>query len=569
MPIDDEDFESESISGDRQLRLFTGRHEFTRRFAFYLNEDLPREQILYFYGDGGNGKSLLLKHLQVNCCKRFSPPVWEQLRALPESKAAEVANLVRHAEPETYTPIPVVRHDFGLIPIKEDKPQDRFYGLLMLRRNLAEAAKKYKFKFPNYDFACFWYLLNKGDLNATLEQLFPDDVIQVVAPAIEILAGFPLITPGVTFLKLLDKLGGIERAMKLIQNRLRVSDDKAEEIRRKDIDTELIDCLPTLFARDLNAAMAGKHKPERLVMLFDTHETLWDEKRNSQGINFWYQDEWFRRLLRAIDFKAGIVVAVAGRDCPVTQVRWPNAPANTEIPEDYIDAQLVGHLSAADARDYLHKVEIDKADLADAVIKYASVNPDESWENLQVHPFYLGLCADVVLAERKRGIELLSSDFARIPRLENKTEELTDLLLSYVDREVRSAVHSLSACRAFDEDLYVKLGVGCHFQASSANFEVLTSFSFVWKSEKRGDNWYRIHDLLRRLDADRDHPKTRRAHEVLDGHYREVRDAAEAIFHANRLDWERGMKEWVEVFDEALRLSRYGECEALLGVRDE
>ena len=566
MPIDDEDFESESTSGDRQLELFTDRHEFTRRFAFYLNEDPPREQILYFYGDGGNGKSLLLKHLQVNCCKRFSSRVWQQRGALPESQAAEVANFVREAK--TYTPIPAVRHDFGLGPIQEDKPQDRFYGLLMLRRNLAEAAKKYKFKFPNYDFACFWYLLNKGESNATLEQLFADDVIQLLTPAIEILAGFPLITPGVTFLKLLDKLGGIERAMKLIQNRLRVSDDKAEEIRRKDIDTELIDGLPKLFAEDLNAAMAGKHKPERLVMLFDTHEKLWDEKRSFQGINFWYQDEWFRRLLRALHFKAGIVVAVAGRDCPVTQLRWQNA-SKFPIPENYIDAQLVGNLSAADARDYLHKVEIDKADLADAVIKYASVNPDESWEKLQVHPFYLGLCADVVLAKRKRGSELLSSDFARISDLEKKTEELTDLLLSYVDREVRYAVHSLSACRAFDEDLYIKLGAGCHFQASSANFEILTSFSFVWKEPQRGEKWYRIHDLLRRLDADRDNQKTRRAHEVLEGYYGELGNAAEAIYHANRLDWQRGVKEWVEVFEKALRLSRYGECESLLAVRSE
>ncbi|UNU24786.1 tetratricopeptide repeat protein [Microcoleus vaginatus] len=568
MPIDDEDFESESISGDRQLQLFTDRHEFTRRFAFYLNEDPPREQILYFYGDGGNGKSLLLKHLQVNCCKRFSPQVWQQWRALPESQAAEVADFVRHAEPKTYTPIPVVRHDFGLIPIKEDKPQDRFYGLLMLRRNLAEAAKRYKFKFPNYDFACFWYLLNKGESNATLEQLFPDDVMELLTPVVETFAEFPVVAQAVAVLKGIDKLGGIKRAMKLIQKRLGVSDDKAEEIRRKDIDTELIDCLPKLFAGDLNAAMAGKHKPERLVMLFDTHEKMWDEKRNSQGINFWYQDEWFRRLLRALDFKAGIVVAVAGRDCPVTQLRWPNA-SKFPIPADYIDAQLVWHLSPADARDYLHKVEIDKADLADAVIRYASVNPDESWEKLQVHPFYLGLCADVVLAERKRGIELLSSDFARVPRLENKTAELTDRLLSYVDREVRSAVHSLSACRAFDEDLYIKLGAGCHFQASSANFEILTSFSFVWKEPQRDEKWYRIHDLLRRLDADRDNDKTRRAHEVLEQHYRKLGKAAEAIYHANRLDWLRGVKEWEKVFEEASRLSRYGECESLLAVRGE
>ncbi|MGB3267653.1 MAG: hypothetical protein WBA89_27300 [Microcoleus sp.] len=568
MPIDNDDFESEYISDDRKLQLFTDRHEFTRRFAFYLNEDPPREQILYFFGDGGNGKSLLLKHLEFHCCKRFPPQDWQRLRQIPEARAAEVANFVRNAQPKTYTPIPAVRHDFGLISIKEDKPQDRFYGLLMLRRNIAEATKKYKFKFPNYDFACFWYLLNKGESDATLNQLFPDDLIDFLTPVVETFAGFPVVSQVAAGLKLIDKFGGIKRTMKLIQTRLGVSDETADQIRRKDIDTELIDCLPKLLAGDLNAAMAGKNKPDRLVMLFDTHEKMWDEKRNSQGATFWYQDEWFRRLLRALDYKLGIVVAVAGRECPVTQLRWPNA-SRFPIPADYIDKQLVWHLSPADARDYLHKVEIDKADLADAVIKYASVNPDESWDNLQVNPFYLGLCADVVLAERRRGIELLSSDFARIPKLENKTAELTDRLLTYVDREVRSAVHSLSACRAFDEGLYVKLGSACHFQASSANFEMLTGFSFVWKSEKRGDNWYRIHDLLRRLDAERDNPKTRRAHEVLEGHYREVGDGAEAIFHANRLDWERGVKEWKEVFDEALLLSRYEECKSLLGVRDE
>ena len=568
MPIDDEDFESESISGDRQLELFTDRHEFTRRFAFYLNEDPPREQILYFYGDGGNGKSLLLKHLQVHCCKRFSPEVWQRLRQIPEPRAAEIAEFVRNAAPKTYTSIPAVTHDFGLISIKEDKPQDRFYGLLMLRRNVAASAKKYKFKFPNYDFACFWYLLNKGESDATLNQLFPDDVMELLTPVVETFADFPVVAQAVAVLKGIDKLGGIKRAMKLIQNRLGISDEKADEIRRKDIDTELIDCLPKLLAGDLNAAMAGKHKPERLVMLFDTHEKLWDAKRNSQGVTFWYQDEWFRRLLRALDFKLGIVVAVAGRDCPVTKLRWPNA-AKFPIPADYIDAQLVWHLSVADARDYLHKVEIDKADLADAVIRYASVNPDDSWDNLQIHPFYLGLCADAVLAERKRGIELLSSDFARIPKLENKTAELTDRLLSYVDREVRSAVHSLSACRAFDKDLYIKLGAGCHFQATITNFDILTSFSFVWKEPQRGEKWYRIHDLLRRLDADRDNDQTRRAHEVLEGYYRELGNAAEAIYHANRLDWERGVEEWLVVFQEALRRSLYGVCESLLGVRDE
>ena len=46
-------------SGDRALELFTDRHELTRRFAQYLNEEPAPEKILFFYGGGGNGKSFL------------------------------------------------------------------------------------------------------------------------------------------------------------------------------------------------------------------------------------------------------------------------------------------------------------------------------------------------------------------------------------------------------------------------------------------------------------------------------------------------------------------------------
>ncbi len=43
----------------------------------------------------------------------------------------------------------------------------------------------------------------------------------------------------------------------------------------------------------------------------------------------------------------------------------------------------------------------------------------------------------------------------------------------------------------------------------------------------------------------------------------------EAIYHANRLDWKRGVNEWVEVFDEALERSRYELCRTLVEIRGE
>lgn len=77
MSIDDERQELESVTeGDRALRLFVNRVGFTRRLAEQLNGERTA-QILYFYGDGGNGKSLLLKYLRQRVCKRFLPHVWQ------------------------------------------------------------------------------------------------------------------------------------------------------------------------------------------------------------------------------------------------------------------------------------------------------------------------------------------------------------------------------------------------------------------------------------------------------------------------------------------------------------
>lgn len=68
----EEDFDWESETESRKLQLFTDRHKFTRLFAEYINEDPPRSTILYLHGDGGNGKSLLLKFLRENFSSLFS-----------------------------------------------------------------------------------------------------------------------------------------------------------------------------------------------------------------------------------------------------------------------------------------------------------------------------------------------------------------------------------------------------------------------------------------------------------------------------------------------------------------
>jgi len=141
------------------------------------------------------------------------------------------------------------------------------------------------------------------------------------------------------------------------------------------------------------------------------------------------------------------------------------------------------------------------------------------------------------------------------------------------------AIQALSAARAFNRDIYFALAQALHFNAERGAFNVLRRFSFVWEAKERGEDWFRIHALLRRLFAERDEDETREllreSHTALEKYYRERAKAgeraaiAEAIYHTNRLDWERGVNEWVEVFEQALQLSHYDLCGVLREVRNE
>jgi tetratricopeptide (TPR) repeat protein len=560
MSIDDELGELQTVTeGDRALLLFTDRYELTRLFAEYLNEELPRTTILFFHGDGGNGKSLLLKFLRQNCCKRFLPETWQQLQAIPKAEVAKVAAYIENAKPENYIPVPAVLLDFSQNLIG-DPLKSPFDGLLMLRRNLADAfadLPPYRLRFPLYDFACVWYFYKTGNLEQAKE-LLPSEEMDLITGIVDAVSDTSYASIAKAVLGTFGKHWGEQ--FKIYRQKRGLKEEEVKAIQGMEPHTELIDALPRLFAKDLNAAMAQQVELKRIVLFFDAHEAFWGHQRDLPEEVFFQRDEWLRCLLRALDLDAGIVTVVAGREKP----RWAEANQPTRIPQQYLDTQLVGHFSAADARDYLQKAEVKDAALQQSLIDYASVAAEE------VHPLYLGLCADVVLAARAQGKFLTPEDFPTAPETPDKSRVLINRLLRYVDKEVEVAVHALSACRAFDFELYLKLGKALHFHATrAAFFDILTRFSFVWQDERQGKNWYRIHDLLRRLNYEGGNEITCRAHEVLEQYYRKQGNVAEAIYHSNRLDWEQGVEEWIEVFDKALQQSRYQECRTLLEVRSE
>lgn len=86
---------------------------------------------------------------------------------------------------------------------------------------------------------------------------------------------------------------------------------------------------------------------------------------------------------------------------------------------------------------------------------------------------------------------------------------------------------------------------------------------------------YRIHDLLRKVLFDRKDKLQMQAHEALEKHYLELsKDGdvfanVEALYHANRCDWKRGVTEWIEAFEFAVSNGRFETCRGLLDVRSK
>jgi tetratricopeptide (TPR) repeat protein len=559
MSIDDVMNIAPSVTeGEKALKLFTDRHEFIRLFSQYLNDDIPKEKILFFYGDGGNGKSLLLKFLRQNCCKYFSREVWQQIK--DESDTEFVAHF-KSNQVESYIAIPSVLIDFSQ-NIGIESAQDPFYGLLMLRRNLQKISTElnYRLRFPLYDFACIWYLHKKGKSPEEIKSLFP--LTEIAGSITSIIDAVSQSAIGAITKAVFDFFAkDLGEKFTIYLAKIGLSEDRIKSICNKDLDTELIYELPKLFAEDLKAVMEDIAAPKRVVLFFDTHESFWGEQKKLSDVLFFEKDEWFRRLLRALPFESGVIVVAAGRESP----RWAdanNVSPNTEIPLSFLHAKEVGNLSEADAKSYLEQVEITDIDLCQSLIAYANVDVN------QVHPLYLGLGADVVLQAKKQGKSLTASDFKNIPDAENKSNVLINRLLKYVSRDMVYAVHALSACRMFDFELYRKLAQELDFQPTRSDFDTLVDFSFVWQIEQKDKDCYSIHSLIRRLDSESGNEFNQKAHAILEQHYREQDLIAEAIYHANQQDCVRGLEEWINCFDSVLESSNYSQCRNLLEVRN-
>lgn len=541
------------------LNLFTDRQPLIEKFISYLNDDPPKGKILFFYGDGGNGKSLFLKYLQVNFCKRFKRVNWEWMKQTFSGEVfIEQIKLAIH----DLLPVAYAELDFGeKATTSENRPQEAFYGLIRLRKKLAP----FNVRFPSFNFACIWYMHKTDQLDTgKMKDLVPSEEIGLLGEITDIVRNsskFKII--GSTASILAKRLFGRSAQKKLTVwlHARGLDKELVARIKELDVETDLLDYLPDFFADDLKSR-AERRVPEKIVLFFDTHDAFRGNNLQTIGSHF-RADEWLRRLLVNVHQSSHIVCVVAGRERPA----WNQAP-RWEVELNSLEFCPLGQLSLADAENFLVRLGITDSALRNSIKRYTA-------ENNEIHPFFLGLIADIVLAAEQSGASLQTADFSTLPLAGSKEKELIDRLISYVDPDTRNAVLALAAARAFDLEIFTALGEALKFKNTKAAFQILTGFSFVWPTERLGSNGYRIHDLLRRLFRQYEKTEIDSAHRQLEKYYRELHTAgnesaiAEAIYHASQVDQDRGALEWIVTFEKFLDSSRYQLCSALLEINRE
>lgn len=533
------------------VRIFADRYELSRRFVERVNEDPTPRSITFYWAVGGAGKTSLLRLFESRCCRRFPADQWERLRTVPDEHFVDALD----GTPGSVH-VPHAFLDFGAAPSGENRPQEAFSALFMLKRQL----ERFGIRTPGFDFAAIAYLHKSGaDVRSLIEDSFPRSELAFAAAVADALLPVPAFQIGTALIETVR--GRLSELLQQRRIRRNVPREVMAEVMALPPDPDLADQLPRFFAQDLRAALASRRRPRRIVLFFDTYEAFAGEVAQAghplvvDGAG----PRWIRTLLGHLPLAEGVMVVMAGRTPP----RWADSLLDP-IPDEYVELVPLGPLQSAFADRYLAESGVVDETLRQALVSYASVEPG------MVHPLLLALCADVALAAEAEGSPLRAGELAGTRELLAKERELASRLLSRVGPDVVEAVLAVAAPRSFDRRIFDHLGARLNFPTSTQAFRRVTGFSFVTPYREQGATGrYAVHALLRRALSRLDADASAQAHEALVAYYAampadDFTARLERIYHRSRLDAARGLGEWRSEMDLALATGRFDRCRALI-----
>ena len=416
-----------------EFSRFTDRESLQTLFRQYLTS--PTEPpTLMFFGVGGAGKTWLLKKLRQD---------------VPAG-------------------IPVAFLDFDIPAGGHRFLADPAAGIYEIRNQLGQAAPRFDLAYGmlRHKQGAFDEPSFKGTGQAGLAWELIMAVVQDLhkaVPGMGVLGklGRPLLTrvKGTAFERFLASRTGNDFVLAL---RSETSQDIGNDLVRY-LAEDLRESLPTALNQAVHA-----------VLFFDTFEAVYQGLLSTEHQRF--REQWIRDVAANFDFA---LTVIAGQN----HLTWDEIDPDWS---NHLSQHRLGGLSEPDAR-FLAKCEVTDAALQNAILA-TSRQPEDGF-----HCFSLGLCADIVYAERRGGrepepgtLQLGPGDWTNLARR---------FLKSLGSDPTRRWIERLAMTPRFDEPAARTAFSSEHSTAQDVAWETLPDFTFV---DPLAKPWFSIRAEMRR-----------------------------------------------------------------------
>ena len=510
------------------LRHFTNREKIIEMLESYLNAPTDEKmKVLVFYGVGGIGKTAL----QLKLCDKL-----------------------RNDEPS----MPFASFNIEKIGNKTGAYRE---VLLNLR---SDFERDFGVKFPRFDLCWAVIVAHEGGNpeplirgNPSLQDTFDFAACLLEAPV-----------SGLTGLvgKLIRRYPAFEKRIRHVFNTEDVINLRNMAMRDE---STLPGKLISSFAFDLKEGLPLREgKACRGIIFLDSYETLWVAREGGASAQARLQDEWVRDLISyCLHPLVGVLPVICGRD----HLQWDNTQLSDEL-----DHNLLGRLSACDAQLFLSRCGVGPAPeessaspLQETIIKCCQEQQNDfSAEENAYHPFYLALCAEIVLNTREnQGNDPPSSMFSHIPSNEVADELADRFLKSLNNRAMELWVSELSLTPRFDEEVALALDEERKHHNGRAGWERLKGFSFM---DPQTDGSYRFHKIMGDVLRNKLEEKYETAvHEWFCLHWKNRSEKALSWHHHWLVEPEKVLKSWKEMHEDAIDHLKIGSARELLSLWDE
>jgi tetratricopeptide (TPR) repeat protein len=305
----------------------------------------------------------------------------------------------------------------------------------------------------------------------------------------------------------------------------------------------------------------------RGVMFLDTYESFWRGREGGISAQARLLDEWVRELANyCLNPKVSVLPIVSGRE----HLRWAEDDPEWQ---NVLDQQLLGGLSVLDAQLVMSKLNVGPSpeEGEPTLLQRAIINlcrEGSGTKDIACHPFYLSLCAEIVLNTRERQGNDPSPDiFSKIPN-DKVTNDLATLFLKSLDsRALELWITELSLTPRFDEATALALDGERMHHNGRAGWERIAGFSFM---QVQPDGFYRLHKIMRDVLRTRmEITSSQDVHRWFCNHWKDKHEIALSWYHRWVLEPEESLNEWAPMHDDAIKTMQIARARELLGWWEE